>query len=57
MEPERGSLMMEKTPVHEHEGRWYFWDEVWANRHGPFKSEEEAAGQCKRYLDWLNNGE
>jgi len=49
--------MMEKTPVHEHEGRWYFWDEVWANRHGPFKSEEEAAGQCKRYLDWLNNGE
>ena len=30
------------TPLHEHDGKWYFWDEVWANRVGPFDTEKEA---------------
>lgn len=28
---------------------WYFWDETWANRHGPFPTREEAQEACNRY--------
>jgi hypothetical protein len=28
---------------------WYFWDETWADRHGPFEAEGEARRQLKVY--------
>lgn len=31
-------------PVHQCDGKWWFWSETWADRLGPFDSEEE----CRR---------
>ena len=30
------------NPVHRIDGKWYFWDEVWVDRLGPYDTEEEA---------------
>ena len=38
-------------PVHEHNGKWYFWDESWSNRIGPYESEEEAARKLEQYCE------
>lgn len=32
---------------------WYFYDETWANRLGPFDSEDEARAACKTYAEGL----
>ena len=32
---------------------WYFWNEVWADRHGPYKSEEEVNEKCREYARQL----
>lgn len=34
-------------PVHQEGELWYFWDEVWCDRYGPYDSEKE----CKKELD------
>jgi hypothetical protein len=39
------------NPVHrdaEH-GGWYFYDETWAYRHGPYQTQAGAAAALKRY--------
>ncbi len=28
---------------------WYFWNEVWADRYGPYGSEKEANEKCHEY--------
>jgi hypothetical protein len=42
------------VPVHEEDGQWYFWDETWASRYGPYKTESIANNEledyCKYYL-------
>ena len=38
-------------PVHQ---AWYFWDETWADRYGPFDTEEEARTQLDAYVKGLN---
>jgi hypothetical protein len=43
-------------PVHWSEGDWYFWDETWAARHGPFDSERVARERLKMYTQWLEDG-
>lgn len=49
------------SPVHEHEGKWYFWDETWGNRLGPYDTRDEAADLLADYcaeLDFeMENGE
>jgi hypothetical protein len=38
------------NPVHrDPDGKWYFYDETWADRLGPFDSEEEANAACAKY--------
>lgn len=37
-------------PIFEEDGKWYFWDEVWANAMGPFDSREEAVRELDRYV-------
>lgn len=29
-------------PLHEFEGKWYFWNEVWLDRIGPYDTREDA---------------
>ena len=42
---------MSTNPIHQHGDNWYFYDEAWADCHGPFQSEEEAIAECKRYAE------
>lgn len=41
----------EKDPVHQDDdGTWWFWTETWADRNGPFNSENEARVALKEYV-------
>ena len=45
-------------PNHEHQkwdrSGWYFWDETWADREGPYYTEEAARKALQQYSDQLN---
>ncbi len=40
-------------PVHEDDGGWYFWHETWADREGPFPSEQEARFMFAAYCHFI----
>lgn len=46
-----------EDPVHKHEGAWWYWDEAWADRHGPFTSRTRAEIDFAYFMHWLNTGE
>ena len=37
--------------VHMHDDQWWFWDETWGKRTGPFGSEAEAINAWTVYID------
>ena len=41
-------------PIHEENGLWYFWDETWSDRNGPYPTrrhaEADLIGYCLNYL-------
>ena len=39
--------------VHEHEGKWWFWNETWSDRLGPFDTRREARVALWDYLQEL----
>lgn len=42
------------NPLHQHDDRtWWFYDETWANEHGPFDCEADAKVALKIYADNL----
>jgi hypothetical protein len=41
-------------PVHQENGEWWFWDETWADRWGPFPTEAAARESLSRYVDHLD---
>ncbi len=36
-------------PLHMHEGKWWFWDETWANSHGPYDNRKAAKAALNVY--------
>ena len=38
-----------KAVIHEHNGKWWFWDETWVHQMGPYNSQDEAANALKDY--------
>jgi len=36
-------------PLHLHEGKWWFWDETWADRHGPYLTRTGAKAALEVY--------
>lgn len=40
-------------PVCEKDGKWFFWDETWANEHGPFETEVECREKLDQYCAQL----
>lgn len=46
---------MTKDPVYEDEEGWWFWDEFWADKHGPYPNEQHARGMLCMYHDHLLN--
>lgn len=38
------------------DNKWYFWDETWADKYGPFDTEEEARADLLKYCqDYLGS--
>ena len=48
---------MSRDPVHEENGQWYFYDETWSDRLGPYESEKKARRKLKEYINWLDSKE
>jgi len=44
-------------PVERFEDGWYFWDETWSNKIGPFKHEQETWIHLEMYCNKLNKGD
>ena len=38
-----------KGPVHRYNGEWYFWDETWSERLGPYRHLKEAKDALSKY--------
>jgi hypothetical protein len=38
-----------QDPVHFDNGSWWFWNETWSERHGPYASETEARTAVNAY--------
>lgn len=47
---------MESEVIHKEVDGWYFWDETWAYRHGPFMTEKECKIKLTKYANWLDTG-
>ena len=44
-----------RDPVHmDPDGQWYFYDETWARRYGPYLGPNEARSGMQEYAAWLN---
>lgn len=39
------------NPIHQENGRWYFWDETWSDRCGPYDTEEKCREELERYCN------
>jgi hypothetical protein len=38
------------------DGQWYFWDETWTERQGPYTSENVANAYARAYACFLEQG-
>ena len=43
------------NPVFKENNEWFFWDESWSNRIGPFKSKGKAEEELKKYVKYLDS--
>ena len=44
---------MQNPVFSKEEGTWWFYDETWANEHGPFLSQTEAVAALRKYCAYL----
>jgi len=42
-----------KNPIHQYEGKWWFWDECWSYREGPWTTKEDAERALSIYAQML----
>ena len=52
---ERGEIRS-RDPLHYDLAGWWFWDETWASRHGPYESKVEAMMRLRQYAAALQHG-
>lgn len=45
-----------RDPIHQDDEGWWFWDETWSDRYGPFINEEAARHELKIYVQNLEEG-
>jgi hypothetical protein len=36
-------------PIEQEDGKWFWWNEVWSDRFGPYDTEGEAREACLEY--------
>ena len=41
-------------PVHNEEEKWYFYEETWSHRYGPYDTEQTARDELARYCLYLD---
>lgn len=41
--------MKKRDPVHQHKGAWWFWNDTWTRRMGPYETKEELALALEDY--------
>jgi len=48
--------MVQVDPVHrdEKDGLWYYWNETWSDRYGPYSGRTAADAALTRYTQYLN---
>ena len=46
--------MEKRDPIVNQDNKWYFWDEDWTNKYGPFESEGIARELLDIYYQCLN---
>lgn len=44
------SAGVEKSPIHQDDNGWWFYDETWSYRYGPFPTRRIAALELHRYI-------
>lgn len=44
------------NPVHQDTQGWWFYDETWSDRRGPYPTERAAVRDCQRYAEFLEYG-
>lgn len=44
---------MMRDPIHHDDEGWWFWEETWAHRSGPFTTEQEARQALDEYCEQL----
>lgn len=45
-----------RDPVHmDPDGSWWFYDETWTGRYGPYPTPDEARAKLQDYTAWLNS--
>ena len=44
-----------QSPIFLTKDGWYFWDEIWVDAYGPFKTIMELAKEFEKYSDFLDN--
>lgn len=37
-------------PIHKYHGNWWFWNETWADRYGPYPNERTARERLNDYI-------
>jgi hypothetical protein len=42
-------ITLPNDPLHMHEGKWWFWDETWSERHGPYLTRTGAKHELELY--------
>lgn len=50
-------MFMSMRAIHKDEKGWWFWDETWADRRGPYPTRKEVEEKLIGYLKFLKDGE
>ena len=44
-------MTWDPNPVRYEDGEWWFWNEIWTERFGPYPDEEAANQACREYCE------
>ena len=53
MSGERKEIWVPPVHLNKEDNKWWFWDETWSYKHGPYETEEIANRKCQEYADTL----
>lgn len=49
-------LASDEKPIHYDKDGWWFWDEYWCDRYGPYKTKAKVEFKYKEYCKALEKG-